>query len=122
MIDDCDYFRVRLRIVPEALLVGNASELKLTFRSDPLHLPEVVISPPNLESDALFLKRLLDIVLSTFLLVALTPVFLLIALALKLSDPGQPLLYRWRVIGLKGRPFTGYKFTTMAADAEEQAG
>jgi hypothetical protein len=38
VIEDCDYFRVRLRIVPEALLVGNLRDLKLVFRSEPLRL------------------------------------------------------------------------------------
>ena len=30
------------------------------------------------------------------------------------------MFYPWRVIGLNGRPFTGYKFTTMVADADEK--
>lgn len=118
VIEDCDYFRVRLRIVPEALLVGNLRDLKLMFRSEPLRLPEVVLAPPHLESDALFLKRLIDIVVSASLLLLLAPLFLLIATAIKLTTPHLPVFYPWRVIGLKGRPFTGYKFTTMTADAE----
>lgn len=120
VIEDCDYFRVTLRIVPEALLIGNWRDLKLMFRSEPLRLPEVVLAPPHLESDALFLKRLIDILVSASLLVLLAPLFLLIAIAIKLSTPRLPVFYPWRVIGLKGRPFTGYKFTTMVADAEEK--
>jgi len=120
VIDDCDYYRVRLRIVPEALLVGNLRDLKLMFRAEPLRLPEVVLDPPHLESDALFLKRVIDIVASALLLVLLAPVFLLIAAAIKITTPRLPVFYPWRVIGLKGRPFTGYKFTTMVADAEEK--
>jgi exopolysaccharide biosynthesis polyprenyl glycosylphosphotransferase len=120
VIEDCDYFRVRLRIVPEALLVGNLRDLKLMFHSEPLRLPEVVLVPPHLESDALFLKRLVDIVVSASLLLLLSPLLLLIALAIKLTTPRLPVFYPWRVIGLKGLPFTGYKFTTMVADAEER--
>ena len=120
VIEDCDYFRVRLRIVPEALLVGTLRDLKLVFRSDPLRLPEVVLAPPHLESDALFLKRLIDVVVSASLLLLLAPLFLLIAAAIKLTTPHLPVFYPWRVIGLKGRPFTGYKFTTMGASAEEK--
>lgn len=122
VIDDCDYFRVCLRIVPEALLVGAPRDLQLVFRSEPLRLPEVVLAPPHLDSDALFLKRLFDIVASVFLLVALSPLLLLIAIAIKITTPKLPVLYPWRVIGLKGQPFTGYKFTTMVAGAEEQVG
>ena len=120
VMDDCDYFRVKLRIVPEALLVGNLRDLKVMFRSDPLRLPEVVLAPPHLESDALFIKRVIDIVLSAALLVVLAPLLLLIAAAIKLTTPRLAVFYPWRVIGLQGLPFTGYKFTTMVADADER--
>src|SRR5207247_740166 len=118
VIEDCDYFRVRLRIVPEALLAGTLRDLRLVFRNEPLRLPEVVLAPPHLETDALFLKRLIDIVVSATLLVLLSPLMALIAIAIKITSPGLSVLYPWRVIGLKGRPFTGYKFTTMVADAD----
>ncbi|HUR22202.1 MAG TPA: sugar transferase [Vicinamibacterales bacterium] len=120
VIESCDYFRVRLRIVTQALLAGSLRDLRLVFRSEPLGLPEVVLAPPHLETDALFLKRVIDIVVSAALLVLLTPLFILIAIAIKISTPGLSVFYPWRVIGLKGRPFTGYKFTTMVADAEKK--
>jgi exopolysaccharide biosynthesis polyprenyl glycosylphosphotransferase len=120
VIDDCDYFRVRLRIVPEVLLVRNLRDLRLVFRSEPLRLPEVVLAPPHLETDALFLKRLIDIVVSTTLLILLAPLIMLIAIGIKLTTPHLDVFYPWRVIGLKGRPFTGYKFATMVADAEQR--
>ena len=63
---------------------------------------------------------MLDIVLSAFALVVLSPVFALIALAIKLTTPRLPIFYRWRVVGYNGTPFTGYKFTTMAKDADER--
>lgn len=120
VIESCDYFRVRLHIVPETLLVGKLRDLKLVFRSEPLRLPEVVLAPPHFETDALFLKRLIDIVVSGVLLAVLSLLFLLIALAIKLTTPRLSVFFPWRVIGLNGRPFTGYKFTTMVADAEEK--
>ena len=120
VIDHCDYFRIRLRIVPEALLVRRVGDLQLAFRGDPLRLPEVVLSPTYLDEDVLFVKRLIDIIVSATLLTLLAPLFLLIALAIKLTTPTLTVFYPWRVIGLSGRPFTGYKFTTMVADADEQ--
>jgi exopolysaccharide biosynthesis polyprenyl glycosylphosphotransferase len=120
VIDHCDYFRIRLRIVPETLLVRRVGDLQLAFRDDPLCLPEVVLSPRYLDGDMLFVKRLIDIVVSGILLTLLTPLFLLIAAAIKLTTPNLPVFYPWRVIGLSGRPFTGYKFTTMVADADKQ--
>jgi exopolysaccharide biosynthesis polyprenyl glycosylphosphotransferase len=62
-------------------------------------------------------KRSLDIVISLLGLVLLAPLLLLIALAVKLTSPG-PALYRWRVVGENGRPFTGYKFRSMRANAD----
>ena len=120
VIESCDYFRIRLRIVPEALLVGKLRDLEMTFHGDPLRLPEVVLAPRNIDAGALFVKRAIDIFVSAAGLVVLAPVFLLVAVGIKLSTPGLPVLYPWRVVGLNGRPFTGYKFTTMVADADDQ--
>ena len=65
----------------------------------------------------LALKRLFDIVVSALLLLLLSPLLALIALAVWLTS-GRPILYRWPVVGLGGRPFTGYKFRTMVRDAD----
>jgi lipopolysaccharide/colanic/teichoic acid biosynthesis glycosyltransferase len=88
------------------------------YRADPLRLPEVVLRPRDFASDALFVKRLLDMVVSATLLVLLAPLFVVIALTIKLTTPGLPVFYRWQVVGFKGRRFTGYKFSTMVADAD----
>jgi len=63
-------------------------------------------------------KRALDFVASLFLLVFLSPLFLVLALLLKFSSPG-PILYNWRVVGKGGRPFLSYKFRSMVANADE---
>jgi len=119
-IEFCQYFRVRLRIIPGALLIGSLQDLHEAFRADPLRLPEVVLAPRNVDETALFMKRVIDVVISAALLVLTAPLFMLIAAAIKLTTPHLPVFYPWHVIGLNGRPFTGYKFTTMVADADEQ--
>jgi lipopolysaccharide/colanic/teichoic acid biosynthesis glycosyltransferase len=68
----------------------------------------------------LVVKRLFDVVISSLLLVLLAPVFALVAAAIKLTTRHLPVFYPWRVIGYKGLPFTGYKFTTMIAGADGQ--
>ncbi len=118
VVDSCDYFRVTLRVVPEALLLGQLRDLQFLYHSDPLKLPEVVLRPRDFDSDALFVKRLVDIGVSGLLLIVLSPLFLLIALAIKLSTPSLAIFYPWQVVGYKGRRFTGYKFSTMVADAD----
>jgi exopolysaccharide biosynthesis polyprenyl glycosylphosphotransferase len=63
------------------------------------------------------LKRLMDIFISGFLLLALSPLLLLIALLVKATSKG-PVLYRWNVVGLNKKPFRSWKFRTMVPDAD----
>ncbi|MGA9762547.1 MAG: exopolysaccharide biosynthesis polyprenyl glycosylphosphotransferase [Gaiellaceae bacterium] len=65
----------------------------------------------------LFLKRLLDFFVSLISLLVLLPVFVLIALAIKLDSRG-PVIYSQRRAGLGGKPFLIFKFRTMVRDAE----
>jgi len=58
------------------------------------------------------IKRGSDIVLSLLILVLISPLLLLIALAVKLSSPG-PVIFRQRRYGLDGREITVYKFRSM---------
>ena len=58
------------------------------------------------------MKRLFDIVVSAVMLVLLSPVIAVVAVAVRL-DVGAPVLFRQVRPGLKGRAFTLYKFRTM---------
>ncbi|MFA5908982.1 MAG: exopolysaccharide biosynthesis polyprenyl glycosylphosphotransferase [Vicinamibacterales bacterium] len=117
IVEACDYYRVTLRIVPIAFVAPELRDLQLASASA-TGLPEIVLLPRGLNSDAMFVKRLFDVFASSLLLVLLAPLFALVALAIKLTTPNLPVFYPWRVIGFKGLPFTGYKFTTMVAEAE----
>lgn len=63
-------------------------------------------------------KQTLDFVGALVLLLLASPVFLLAALAVKLTSSG-PVLFRQQRSGLNGRPFTMLKFRTMVTDAEQ---
>ncbi len=63
-------------------------------------------------------KRIFDIVVSGALLIVLSPLFLMISLAIRLTS-GSPVLYEWQVVGRNGRPFKGYKFRTMVVGADQ---
>ncbi|MGH9714416.1 MAG: sugar transferase [Candidatus Acidiferrales bacterium] len=63
------------------------------------------------------IKRGMDVLLACILLAFLSPLFLAVAVAVKLDSKG-PFLYRCRRMGIKGRIFTCYKFRTMVTDAE----
>lgn len=74
---------------------------------------------PNWDSAlAVACKRVFDICISALLLVLLAPLFLVLAVIVKLTSHG-PVLYRWKVAGKEGRPFTGYKFRSMYSNADE---
>ncbi len=62
-------------------------------------------------------KRCVDLLASSVLLLLTAPIMLLTALAIMLES-GAPVLYRQERVGLRGKPFTLYKFRSMCADAE----
>jgi exopolysaccharide biosynthesis polyprenyl glycosylphosphotransferase len=74
----------------------------------------------NTPSDhfALRVKNVLSVLTAFFILVIWSPVFLLIALAIKLNSKG-PVFFKQKRVGLRGRTFYMYKFRTMVANAEE---
>jgi lipopolysaccharide/colanic/teichoic acid biosynthesis glycosyltransferase len=66
-----------------------------------------------------FWKRLVDIVLSIFALIALSPLLLAIAIAVKCTSKG-PIFFRQKRAGLGGVSFTFLKFRTMQIDADKK--
>jgi lipopolysaccharide/colanic/teichoic acid biosynthesis glycosyltransferase len=66
----------------------------------------------------LLCKRAIDIVGSAILMVLLSPLMVVLAALVKVTSRG-PVFYRWRVVGKDGRPFLGYKFRSMIANADE---
>lgn len=67
------------------------------------------------------LKRLFDIVLSFVGILALSPLFLLIAILIKKED-GRPIFYRGLRVGRYGGPFRIFKFRTMVVHADKIGG
>lgn len=93
-----------------------------TRRQGPLVRPEESTLPRGVPAVRgarwqLAVKRLLDVGVSAGLLLLLSPVLALIALAVKLGSSG-PILYHWNVVGRDGRFFTGFKFRTMVVNAD----
>jgi exopolysaccharide biosynthesis polyprenyl glycosylphosphotransferase len=62
-------------------------------------------------------KRLIDIIGSVALLIALSPLFALLALLIRMDSPG-PVLFKQTRIGKWANPFQMYKFRSMYVDAE----
>jgi len=80
--------------------------------------PEVVITEMPMGDSAMCIKRAFDVVASVCGLILLSPVYLIIALLIKLDSHG-PILYHQERIGHYGKPFYILKFRTMLPDAEQ---
>lgn len=89
--------------------------------------------PENLRTDAvrpyydllaqrrgsLLLKRCFDVVVSALMLLVLSPVFLVLAIAIKLDSPG-PVFYRQVRVTQYGEQFRIFKFRSMVSDADKK--
>jgi exopolysaccharide biosynthesis polyprenyl glycosylphosphotransferase len=64
------------------------------------------------------MKSGFDFFFSLIVVLLVSPIFVLIAIAIKLDD-GGPVFFKQERVGLNGRRFYCYKFRTMVADAEE---
>ena len=67
---------------------------------------------------SLLVKRIFDIVVSALMLVIISPVFLILAIAIKLDSPG-PVFYRQERVTQYGKRFRIFKFRTMVSNADK---
>jgi exopolysaccharide biosynthesis polyprenyl glycosylphosphotransferase len=88
-----------------------------TGLADPLNL--VMSLPRSRATEAA--SRLMDAVIATVLLVLLSPLFLVVAIAI-LLESGRPVFYRQRRVGAGGKTFDVVKFRSMRRDAEAMTG
>jgi exopolysaccharide biosynthesis polyprenyl glycosylphosphotransferase len=82
-------------------------------------LPLLHVEEPTLSGVSLLAKTAMDRICAVLGLLILLPVFAIIGLAIKITDPG-PVFFRQRRIGHEGRTFRVWKFRTMYTDAEER--
>ncbi len=80
--------------------------------------PMLTISNTPLNYLELRIKDVFDFLFSTFVVILLSPVFILLALAIKIDSRG-PVFFSQKRVGLRGRRFYVYKFRTMVTNAEE---
>lgn len=82
------------------------------------HLPMLKVGRYHPQPEYLFIKRLLDIVISAVALVVLSPIFLITAIAIKATDHG-PVFYKQIRLTKDGKEFGILKFRSMRVDAEK---
>jgi exopolysaccharide biosynthesis polyprenyl glycosylphosphotransferase len=110
----------RRRGLPVRLAPTTAQLLSHSLRAVPAPgLPLFELRPPVLSGVAFLAKRLFDLVVGSLILVLVSPVLAVAALAVKLSDRG-PVLYRSRRMGVDEHPFDCLKLRTMHLDADRR--
>lgn len=92
--------------------------------ADEIHLfdtPLLLCKNRGLSFEQNLAKRIFDIVFASCTLIVSSPIFLVIAAAIRLCD-GKPVLYRQTRLTLDGKKFVLYKFRSMIVDAERECG
>ncbi len=84
---------------------------------NPQDIPLIRVGAATLSPWEEFLKRVFDIFVSLVALILLSPVYVILAILVRLSSPG-PIIFRQERLGKNMVPFTIYKFRTMYVDAE----
>jgi exopolysaccharide biosynthesis polyprenyl glycosylphosphotransferase len=105
---------VRVSVLPRLLeVVGSSVEF------DDLHGVTLMgVTRFELSRSSQALKRAFDLLGASLMLVAVAPLMLIVALAIKLDSPSGPVLFRQLRVGRHGRRFYMLKFRTMIPDAD----
>ena len=95
-------------ILPKAFFNNRAASLTTVC----LNLP-----PVFLDINQYIIKRAMDVIISSVLLLLLSPLFILVAILIKLTD-GGPVIYSQLRHGYHAKPFLMFKFRSMALDSD----
>lgn len=114
VISYCERGRVSVKVFPD-IFQFVTSEASI---DDLGGLPLLSVRDFALRGYQLIFKRLIDLAGATFGLIFLSPLMLLVAIAIKLESPG-PVFFIQERMGLDGKPFMMIKFRSMRKDAEK---
>ncbi len=104
---------VRIKVIPDMYDILSGSVKMTSIFGTPL----IEVNSEIMPAWQFSVKRIVDIVASALALVVLSPLFLVLAVLVRLSSPG-PIFFRQERIGKHGRPFKIIKFRSMYCDAE----
>ncbi len=90
-------------------------EVELSY----LHnVPCFQLNVPSIVGFNFWLKRLLDFLCAVIFLILLSPIYILLSIAILIDNPG-PIIYRQIRVGLHNKPFKVCKFRTMVTNADQ---
>jgi len=112
LVDECESRGINVHLVPDLFpLIQSDTQV---YDLDGLPLINVRLYPTECFG-YVFLKRTFDVVISLAVLIVFSPVYLIVAVLIKLTSPGPVFLVQERV-GLNGKKFKMLKFRTMRSD------
>ena len=114
LVDRCHRHGVRVRVAPSTMEILRDRVEFVPGQA----LPLFELKPPVFEGVDFAIKRTFDLVGAVLLLLVLSPLWLVVALAIKATSRG-PVLYRSLRPGIGGKPFACIKFRTMVDGADE---
>lgn len=118
IVSRCSELPVEIKVYPDAFQILTRNEVTI---GDLNGLPLARVRNPVLSGFNRVVKRSMDIVISTVVLVLGAPLLLLTALLIKLDSSG-PVLYIQERVGLDAKPFHCIKFRTMRVGSEDRTG
>ena len=114
----CEKGRVNVKAFPDVFQIIS-SEVSI---GDLNGMPMVSIRDAGLRGWNLAIKRAVDVIVATFMLILFSPIMLLVAILTKLGSPKSPVFYVQERVGLDSKPFQMIKFRSMMPEAEEETG
>ena len=117
IVHACEGLTTQITVLPDLYDVMMGRTRVTTFEG----IPVVKLRELPLQGWRSSIKRGVDIVFSLLALILLSPLMLIIAVAVKLTSPGE-VIFRQERLSRAGRPFYIYKFRTMRLDAEKGVG
>lgn len=118
IVTQCAGERVNIKVFPDLFQLMTSG----VSIGDLNGLPLVSVKDIALRGWNLVLKRGMDLVVSALSLMVLSPLFLAVAVAVKITSPRGSVFYCQERVGLDGKPFLVVKFRTMRPDAESGTG
>ena len=114
-----DNFYIKNTILLNGFSIGDANLIPSDYSiKSIIDLSDIISIKGTVKKIYKIVKRIIDIALSTIGIILLSPLFLLIAIAVKIDSPG-PVFYIQKRCGIGGKFFGMVKFRTMVANAEK---
>ncbi len=114
IINELEGLAVIIKIIPDMYDILSGSVKMTAIFGTPLIIINKEIMPEWQSS----LKRIIDISMAIFVLIAFSPLYLITALIVRFTSKGSAFFTQER-IGIHGKPFMIYKFRSMRNDAEK---